>query len=136
MSESTIPYEHTILYDNTSVTSKPQAVPYAYQNEIFKQLDELLEKGIIEHSESPYSSPITPVKKRDSTIRLCCDFRKLNAKTIPKSFPVPKAENILDDMNEADVFTVLDLKSGYWHIPIHEGDKQKIAFVVPNAKYQ
>ena len=137
MSESTIPYEHTIqLYDDTPVTSKPRTVPYAYQSEIFKQLDELLEKGIIEHSDSPYSSPITPVKKRDGTIRLCCDFRKLNAKTIPKSFPIPKAENILDDMNEADVFTVLDLNSAYWYIPIHVGDKHKTAFVVPNAKYQ
>ena len=45
------------------------------------------------------------------------------AKTIPKAFPIPKAENICDDMDEADVFTVLDLKSAYWHIPINEGDK-------------
>ena len=71
----------------------------------------MLEKGIIEHSDSPYSRAITPVKKRDGTICLWCDFRKLNAKTIPKSFPIPKAENILDDMNEADVFIVLDLNS-------------------------
>ena len=99
MSENTIPYEHIIqLYDDTQVTSKPRTVSYVYQSEIFKQLDELIEKGIIEQSDSPYSSPITTVKKRDGTIRLCCDFRKLNAKTIPKSFPIPKAENILDDM--------------------------------------
>ena len=99
MSENIIPYEHIIqLYDDTPVTSKPRTVPYAYQSEIFKQLDELIEKGIIEQSDSPYSSPTTTVKKRDGTIRLCCDFRKLNAKTIPKSFPIPNAENILDDM--------------------------------------
>ena len=84
------------LYDDIPVTSKPRTVPYvpyAYQSEICKQLDELLEKVIIEHSDSPYSSPITSVKKRDGTIRLCCHFRKLNAKTIPKSFRIPKAEN-------------------------------------------
>ena len=92
----------------------------------------IVEKGIIEHSDSPYSSPITPVKERG----LCCDFRKLNAKTIPKSFPIPRAENILDDMDEANVFTVLDLKSAYWHIPINECDKHKTAFLVFNAKYQ
>ena len=73
--KSTIPYERTIkLYDHTPVTGKPRTLPYAYQSEIFKQLDELLEKGIIEHSDSPYSSPITPVKKRDCSIRLCCGF--------------------------------------------------------------
>ena len=87
------------LYDDRPVTSKPRKIPYAYQSEIFNQLDELLEKSLIEHSDSPYSSPITPVKKRDGTIR--CHFRKLNAKTIPKSFSISKAEDILDDMNEA-----------------------------------
>ena len=68
VSESTIPYEHTIqLYDDTPVTSKPWTVPYAYKN-MFKLLDEVLEKGIIEHNDSPYCSPITPVKKWDGTI--------------------------------------------------------------------
>ena len=102
VSGSIIPYEHTLqLYDNTPVTSKPWTVPYIYQSENFKQLDELLEKAIIEHSDSPYSSPITPVKTLDLTICLCCNFRKLKAKTIPKSFPLPKADNVLDDMAEA-----------------------------------
>ena len=68
MSESTIPYENTIqLYDKKPVTSKKRTVPYAYQSEIFNQLDKLLEKGIIEHSDSPHSSPVTPGKKRDGT---------------------------------------------------------------------
>ena len=113
------------LYDDKPMTSKPRIVSYAYQSGNFQQLDELLQKGTIEHSNSPHSSPITPVKKRDRTIRLRCDFRNFNAKTIPKLFPIPKAENILDDMNEADVFTILDLKSTYWHTPINEGDNHK-----------
>ena len=101
MSGSIIPYEHTLqLYDYAPVTSKPWTVPYAYRSENFKQLDELLEK----HSDSPYSSPITPVKTRDLSICLCCDSQKLKAKTIPKSFPLPKADNVLDDMTEADAF--------------------------------
>ena len=114
-SESTIPYDHTIqLYDNTLVTSKPRiVVPYAYQSEIFKQLNELLEKDITEYSDNPG-------KKTKDTIRLCCDFRKLNAKTIPKSLPIPKAENNLDDVNEADGFIVLDFNSVYLYIPIKE----------------
>ena len=112
--ERNIEYEHTIkLCDDTPVTSKPRPVAYAFQCEIFKKLDEILERSIIKHSDSPHFSPITLGNKLDATIRLCCDFRKLNVKTIPKSFLIPKAENILENMNEADVVTVVDLKSAY-----------------------
>ena len=76
-----------------------------------------------------YSRPVTPAKKLDGTIRLCCDVRKLNAKTIPKSFAI--AENILDDMNEADVFAALYLKSANRLIPNNEDGKHKTAFAVP-----
>jgi hypothetical protein len=69
------------------------------------------------------------VVKKDGSIRLCCDFRKLNAKTIPKVFPIPRAEQLLDDIKNADVFSVVDLKSAYWHIPIKPESKEKTAFI-------
>ena len=96
MSEGIIPYEHTIqLYDDTPVTSKPRTATYAYQSETFKQFDKLLEKGITEHGDSLYSSPIAPGKKRNRSIRLCYNFQKLNAKTIPISFQHQKRKILL-----------------------------------------
>ena len=109
--------------------------PHAYQNSIYKQINKLLDKGIIEISDSPYASPIVPVLKKDGTIRLCFDFRALNEKTIPKTFPIPKSEDLLD-LKGSEVFTVLDLRTAYWHIPIKEEDQHKTAFVVPIGKHQ
>ena len=136
VNKSNIPYEHSInLKDDTPISSRPRTLPYAYQNSIYKQIDKLLDEGIIEISDSPYASHIVPVLKKDGTIRLCCDFRALNEKTIPKTFPIQKSEDLLD-LKGSEVFTVLDLRSAYWHIPIKEEDQHKTAFVVSNGKYQ
>ena len=76
-----------------------------------------------------------PVKKKGWSVRLCCDFRKLNEKMIPNVYPIPRTENIFEKFKGADVFTVLDLKSAYWHIRIKEEDKEKTAFVHKDGKY-
>ena len=116
------------------MASKARVLPQSYETEVKKQIEDLLDKGVIEISDSPFASPIVPVVKRDGSIRKCCDYRKLNEKTIPSSFPIPKNETLLD-LDKAEVYTVLDMKSAYWHIPIKKDDQHKTAFVVPNAKY-
>ena len=63
-------------------------------------------------------------------------IEKLNAKTIPKSYPIPRHEDLFDDFADAEVFTVLDLSSAYWHIPLRNEDKKKTAFVLPKGKYE
>ena len=95
-----------------------------------------MDDDVIELSDSIYASPVVPVLKKNGSIRLCCDFRKLNEKTIPKNYPIPRTEDLLDGLRNAEVFTILDLKSAYWHIPLKERDKHKTAFVLPNGKYQ
>ena len=96
---------HFNLKDDTLISSRPRTLPHAYQNSIYKQIDKLLDEGIIEISDSPYASPIALVLKKDGTIRLFCDFRALNEKTIPKTFPIPKSEDLLD-LKGSEVFTV------------------------------
>eukprot|EP00795_Rhopilema_esculentum_P007319 gene7319-13031_t len=67
---------------------------------------------------------------------MCVDYRALNAKTVPFTFPIPRIDELLDKLHGGAVFSVLDLKNGYHHIPIKEEDRAKTAFVLPNAKYQ
>lgn len=90
------------------------------QAEINKQVDELLTKGCIEPSSSPHSAAIVMVKKKTGKWRLCVDFRQLNSRSIKDAYPIPRVQHILDQLREAKYITSLDLKDGYWQIPMNE----------------
>ncbi|GFV44126.1 transposon Tf2-9 polyprotein [Trichonephila clavipes] len=87
--------------------------------------------GLIKESNSCYSSPVTLAYKRDEKqkTRLCIDHRKLNAICKTDAEPLPRIDSLLDKLNSAKYFSTLDLTSGYWHIPLHDKDKEKLAFV-------
>ena len=86
VNKSLIPYQHEVnLKDDKPVISKPRILPQAYEKDIYIQINELLDKGAIEISDSPYASPIVPLIKRDGSIRLCCDYRKLNEENDTKN---------------------------------------------------
>ena len=81
LNKSKIPYEHELVIKaNIPVSSKARVLPHSYETEVNKQIEDLLDKGVIEISDSPFASPIVPVVKRDGSIRICCDYRKLNEK--------------------------------------------------------
>ena len=129
--------EHEInLQDETPVSLPPRRLPYSQRAEVQRQLKELLQKDVIEPSRSQFASPIVMVKKKDGSLRTCVDYRALNAKTIPRTFPIPRIDELLDKLNGAKIFTILDLKSGYHHIPMAEKDREKTAFVLPDNKFQ
>ncbi|WVZ52793.1 hypothetical protein U9M48_003815 [Paspalum notatum var. saurae] len=98
-------------------------------NELKKQLDELLEKGLIRCSVSPWGAPVLFVKKRDGTMRLCIDYHELNAVTLKSKFPLPRIDDLLDQLKGAKYFSKIDLRSGYHQMTIREEDIPKIAFV-------
>jgi hypothetical protein len=81
--------------------------------ELKKQLADMLSKGLICPSASPWGSPILFVDKRDGTIRLCVDYRKLNEVTIKNKYPFPKIDDLFDQLNGAKVFSKIDLRTGY-----------------------
>ena len=101
-----------------------------------KELLNLLDSKYIEPSQSIYGSPIIPVVKKDGTIRIAIDYRTLNKKTIPRRYPIPHQADLIEKVNGAEVFSVFDLKQGYFNIPIKVSDQHKTAFIVPWGKFQ
>jgi hypothetical protein len=88
----------------------------------------LLDKGIIRPNSSPCGSPIVLVLEKDNTWRICIDFQALNKIMIKNRYPLPKIDDLLDQLNNVVYFTKLDLRSGYHQIKIVEGDIWKTAF--------
>ena len=92
------------------------------------QVQQMLSSGVIRPSNSPWASPVVMVKKKDGSLRFCVDFRQLNAATIKDTHPIPRIDDLFDALHGARWFSTLDLKSGYWQVPIQEQDKEKNAF--------
>ncbi|KAH8346422.1 hypothetical protein KR084_011570, partial [Drosophila pseudotakahashii] len=87
------------------------------QQIISDQVDELLRDGRIEPSRSPHSAPIVLVRKKTGEMRMCVDFRQLNAHSVPDAYPLPRIHHILERLRNARYISTLDLKNGYWQIP-------------------
>jgi len=96
--------------------------------ELKKQLDDLLAKGFIRPSKSPWTFPVLFIEKKDGTKRLCVDYRALNQVTIKNKYPLPRIDALFDKLRGAKVFSKIDLQSGYHQIRIKEEDIEKTAF--------
>ncbi|UYV83464.1 K02A2.6-like [Cordylochernes scorpioides] len=125
------------LNQHTPVISlRPYRTPYAYQKEIQDQISQLLKHDIITPSSSPYSSPVTLVRKRDNTMRLCIDFRRVNELVPSDLHPLPLIETVLDNLSKARVFSTVDISNAYYQIPIAEESQQLLSFVYCDASTQ
>ena len=100
----------------------------AEKAEVERQVTELLAKGFIRPSTSPYSSPVLFVQKKDGSLRMCIDYRALNAITIKNRWPLPRIDDLFDQLSGSKVFTSVDLLSGYHQVPLHSDDVEKSAF--------
>jgi hypothetical protein len=103
--------------------------------EVSKQLAELLDKGLIEPSSSPFGAPILFVPKPNGTLRMCVDYRALNKYTVKNRFPLPRIDDLFDQLKGARVFSSLDLTSGYHQIRITDEDVPKTAFRTPQGLF-
>ena len=118
------------LSDNTPFQDRTRRIPPGLYTEVRQHIQEMLACGAIRHSSSPWASNVVFARKKDGSLRLCLDFRRLNKQTVRDAYMLPLIETTLDSLAGARFFTSLDLQSGYWQVEIEEEDKQKTAFRV------
>ena len=104
--------------------------------ELKAQLEELLSKGFIRPSISPWGTLVLFVKKKDGSLRLCIDYRKLNRVTIRNQYPLPRIDELFDQLQGFRVYSKMDLRSGYHQLRLQEGDVPKTAFRTRYGHYE
>jgi hypothetical protein len=124
------------LLDSTPVAYRPYRLSHAEREEVNRQIQTLKTHGIIRDSTSPYASPILLVRKKNGEQRLCIDFRQLNARTIRFQYPLPQVEDLLGKINGMNFYTVLDMMTGYWQIPVAENSIEKTGFITQDGHYE
>ena len=111
-------------------------VPRAKQEIADEHVDKMLEQGVIEPSDSPWSFPTVLVTKKDGSIRFCVDYRRLNALILKDAYNLPRIDETLNTLGGAEWFCTMDLASGYWQIKMREEDKPKTAFMTRKGLFQ
>ena len=104
--------------------------------EIERQVEDLLQRGIVKKSNSPWSSPVVLVTKKDGSQRFCVDYREVNAATVKDAYPPPRIDDSLSALSGAKWFSTLDLASGYWQVPMDPASSGKAAFVTTSGLYE
>jgi hypothetical protein len=118
------------------ISKRPYRMPPNELAELKIQLHDLLDKGYIRPSASPWGCPALFVKKKDNSLRLCVDYRPLNAVTIKNKYPLPRIDILFDHLAGSKVFSKIDLRSGYHQIKIRSSDIPKIAFSTRYGLYE
>jgi hypothetical protein len=122
--------------DSPPIKQAPRRVPYQRQKVIDDEVEKMLELGVIEPSDSPWSSPVVLVAKKTGEVRFCVDYGKLNEVTRKDAYPLPHINTHLESLAGSRWFSTLDLASGYWQMSMAPQDKPKTAFVTRKGLYQ
>ena len=125
-----------LLPGTTPISKAPYRMAPTELAELKKQLQELLDKGLIRPSVSPWGAPILFVKKKDESLRLCIDYRELNRVTVKNKYPLPRIDDLFDQLAGAAVFSKIDLRTGYHQLKIKPEDVPKTAFRTRYGHYE
>ena len=106
----------------------PRRIPIHYREEVLKQLQSMLDQRIIKQSNSPWMAPAVFVQKKSGKIRLCVDYRALNKRTSRDAYPLLLPDEVQDRLAGSTIFSTLDLRYGYWQLPVSPGDQENTAF--------
>ncbi|KAM7394882.1 hypothetical protein PAMA_006561 [Pampus argenteus] len=129
--------EHVVrLKDNQPVRQRPYRVPQQLVDKLKQEIEEMLKLGVIEPSNSEWCSPVVIVFKKDGSLRICIDFRKLNSISEFDAYPMPRIDDLLEKIGAARYITTLDLCKGYWQVPLEESSRPYTAFQTPAGLFQ
>lgn len=129
--------KHDIFtHSNYPIHEPIRRVPMGLEENVDKLVNDLLEKGIIRNSESPWNAPIVVVKKKSGEIRLCIDYRKLNAVTKRPIFPIPETFQLFETLQGSEYFSSIDLSNAYYQVEVNEADKEKTAFATRRGQFE
>lgn len=124
--------KHTIdVGEVQPIKQRHYAVSPAVERKMFAEVDRMLELGVIQESNSAWSSPVTVVSKANGKSRLCLDARKVNSVTKKDAYPMPKISSILSRLNETYYISSIDLKDAFWQVDLDENSRDKTAFTIP-----
>ena len=118
------------------IMSRPYQIPRAHQDFLRNKIASLLELDLIKESSGPWSFPVVLVKKKDGSLRMCVDYRKLNAVTTRDAWPMPIIDDLLQELGGARFFTTLDLYAGYWQIKVAPEDQEKTTFTTNMGNFK
>ena len=128
VTQARVPPAEIVTTCDTPIRQQGYRIPHTRREKVNECVDEMLRDGIIRPSNSPWASPITLVPKKDGSTRFCVDYRKVNAVTRKDAHPLPHIQNVFDSLQGARIFSTLDLKSGYWQVPMAPESVPKTAF--------
>lgn len=121
--------EHVVEVDTTRpIVMRPRKIPHDRQKVVDEEIDNMLKAGVIRPSKSPHAAEVVLVKKKDGKWRFCTDYRLLNEHTILDRYPLPRIQDLLRAVRDSTHFVALDLRSGYWQIPMAAASRRFTAF--------
>ena len=134
--ERSINHKIDLVPDSVPPSRPPYRLSQPELEELRRQLEELLRRGFIEPSSSPYGAPVFFVRKSDGTLRLVCDWRQLNQITVKNQACIPNPDDLFDTVQGSTFFSKLDLMSGYHQVRVNDGDVPKTAINTPFGQFQ
>jgi len=134
--EREVEFAIDLVPGTSPISIAPYQMSASELGELKKQLEELLEKQFIRPSVSPWGAPVLLMKKKDGSMRLCVDYRQLNKVTIKNRYLLPRIDDSMDQFVDAEVFSKIDLRSGYYQIRVKAEDISKTAFRTRYGHYE
>lgn len=131
-SEPTKLIEHIIkTVDEKPISVPPYRLSPPRKETLQHEIKAMLAEGIIQPSTSPWAAPVVMIPKANGSVRVCVDYRRLNAVTKPDPYPIPRLDDLLHEAKPTPFMSLLDLRAGYWQIGVHKEDQDKTAFITP-----